>query len=177
MQASRRTCSKQDMQFSHHYKKWWSIKETQMSAQAVFLPFSFFSWKLHTLLGMGSAALAVAVPYPGKTSQISRKGQSSTENHKRKHNKKLGVRPDWEESKCRLHGTTSELTPPTPTPLESCGLRVWVTYTWPNDGGSKPMNTFNEHRHLLLGHCFCWGTKPAYTFNEHRHLLLGHCFC
>ena len=71
MQASRRTCSKQDMQFSHHYQKWWSIKETQMSAQAVFLPFSFFFLKtLHTLLGMGSAALAVAVRYPGKVTQV-----------------------------------------------------------------------------------------------------------
>ena len=41
-----------------------------MSAQAVFLPFSFFSGKLHTLLGMGSAALAVAVRYPGKVTQV-----------------------------------------------------------------------------------------------------------
>ena len=29
---------------------------------------------LRTLIGMGSAALAAAVPYPGKVTQISRKG-------------------------------------------------------------------------------------------------------
>ena len=33
---------------------------------------------LHTPIGMGSAALAAAVPYPGKTSRIFRKGQIST---------------------------------------------------------------------------------------------------
>ena len=33
---------------------------------------------LHTLIGMGSAALAAAVPYPVKTIRISREGQRST---------------------------------------------------------------------------------------------------
>ena len=33
---------------------------------------------LHTLVGMGSAALAAAAPYPGKTSRILREGQTST---------------------------------------------------------------------------------------------------
>ena len=33
---------------------------------------------LHTLIGMGSAALAAAVPYSGKAARISRKGQRST---------------------------------------------------------------------------------------------------
>ncbi len=32
---------------------------------------------LHTLIGMGSAALAATVPYPGKMTRISRKGQRS----------------------------------------------------------------------------------------------------
>ena len=33
---------------------------------------------LHTLTGMGSAAFAAAVPYPGKTNRISRRGQRNT---------------------------------------------------------------------------------------------------
>ena len=33
---------------------------------------------LHTLIGVGSAALAADVPYPGKAIQISHKGQWST---------------------------------------------------------------------------------------------------
>ena len=33
---------------------------------------------LHTSIGMGSAALAAAVPYPGKATRISSKGQIST---------------------------------------------------------------------------------------------------
>ena len=33
---------------------------------------------LHTLTGKGSTALAAAVPYPGKATRISRKGQRST---------------------------------------------------------------------------------------------------
>ena len=33
---------------------------------------------LHTLIGVGSAALAAAVPYPGKATRISRKGQWRT---------------------------------------------------------------------------------------------------
>ena len=41
---------------------------------------------LHTLIGMGSAALAAAVPYPGKATRISRKEQRST---KYVHNKNL----------------------------------------------------------------------------------------
>ena len=43
-----------------------------MSAQAVFLPFFLFlfSKTLYTLLGMGSAALAAAVRYPGEVIQV-----------------------------------------------------------------------------------------------------------
>ena len=43
-----------------------------MSAQAVFLPFFLFlfSKTLNTLLGMGSAALAAAVRYPGEVIQV-----------------------------------------------------------------------------------------------------------
>ena len=33
---------------------------------------------LHTLTGMGSAALAAAAPYPGKAARIPRKGQGRT---------------------------------------------------------------------------------------------------
>ena len=33
---------------------------------------------VHTLIGMGSAALAAAVPYPGRATIIYRKGQRST---------------------------------------------------------------------------------------------------
>ena len=33
---------------------------------------------LQTLIGMGSAALAAAVPYPGKATRIARRGQEST---------------------------------------------------------------------------------------------------
>ena len=32
---------------------------------------------LHTRIGVGSAALSAAVPYPGKATQISHKGQRS----------------------------------------------------------------------------------------------------
>ena len=41
-------------------------------------PYSFLGHTkiLHTLIGMGSAALAADVPYPGKEIRISRKGQS-----------------------------------------------------------------------------------------------------
>ena len=39
---------------------------------------------LHTQIGMGSAALAAAVPYPGMMTQIPRKGQWSTKNRKKK---------------------------------------------------------------------------------------------
>ena len=55
-----------------------------MSAQAVFLPFFFFlfSKTLHTLLEMGSAALVAAVPYPGRVTQISHKGQGSNKGNK-----------------------------------------------------------------------------------------------
>ena len=38
-------------------------------------PSSGHSKILHTLIGKGSAALAAAVPYPGKATRISREGQ------------------------------------------------------------------------------------------------------
>ena len=46
---------------------------------------------LHTLIGMGSAALAAAVPYPGKATHIFRKGQRSiyVKNNFKKQNKFL----------------------------------------------------------------------------------------
>ena len=37
---------------------------------------------MHTLIGMGSAALAAAVPYPGKATRISCKGQRSTKQNR-----------------------------------------------------------------------------------------------
>ena len=43
------------------------------------IPLLVYTNILHTLTGMGSAALAAVVPYPGKAIRISRKGQSSTE--------------------------------------------------------------------------------------------------
>ena len=39
---------------------------------------------LHTLVGMGSAALAAAVPYPGKATEIFRKGLTKEEGEKKK---------------------------------------------------------------------------------------------
>ena len=45
---------------------------------------------LHNLTGMGSAALAAALPYPGKMTQISHKGQGSTIKQIKNKNKKGG---------------------------------------------------------------------------------------
>ena len=43
------------------------------------LPLLVYTKILHTLIGMGSAALVAALPYPCKAIRISRKGKSSTE--------------------------------------------------------------------------------------------------
>ena len=43
---------------------------------------------IHTLIGMGSTALVAAVPYPGKVTQISHKGQRSNRKKKEKKKKK-----------------------------------------------------------------------------------------
>ena len=42
------------------------------------LPLLVYTNVLHTLVGMGSAALVAALPYPCKAIRISRKGKSST---------------------------------------------------------------------------------------------------
>ena len=39
---------------------------------------------LHTLIGMGSAALAAAVFHPGKATRVSHKGQRGTNTNKQK---------------------------------------------------------------------------------------------
>ena len=50
----------------------------------------------HTLIGMGSAALAATVPYPGKADRFSRKEQRSTKKKKKIKKKKKNFK--WADS-------------------------------------------------------------------------------
>ena len=57
---------------------------------------------LHTLIGMGSAALAAAVPRPGKATRISRKRQRRRRRRRRKEKKKEEEKEEEEEETPRL---------------------------------------------------------------------------
>ena len=61
-----------------------SVRTLQIPNTLAAIPLSGHRKILHTLIGMGSAALAAAVPYPGKVNRISRKGQGSLKKKKKK---------------------------------------------------------------------------------------------
>ena len=54
------------------------LPESTSSAGSLTVPLFGHTNFLRTLIGMGSAALTAAVPYPGKVTRISHKGQRNT---------------------------------------------------------------------------------------------------
>ena len=63
-----------------HPRKSWKVKRGRIKLAETLAAIPLFrrAQALHALIGMGSAVLAAALPYPGKATRISRKGQRST---------------------------------------------------------------------------------------------------